>query len=153
MKGGRASLFERLTAPVSDTGRQAAAPRDYASLGAAVGAELSRLLNTRCHLRESLNDAADTVLEYGIPDLTEFCPSNEADQVRLAGLLERKIGAYEPRLCNVSVVLSPAPLTAIGLTGRISASLRAGSVYEPVSFSLAIDREGARIEAQDGMTA
>jgi type VI secretion system protein ImpF len=153
IKGARASLFERLTVSSEAPGREGQSSQDYPSLVAAVGAELGRLLNTRCHVSGDLPAAAaDTVLGYGVPDLTQFCPDNESDQARLAEMLEHKIAVYEPRLRDVRVVLAPSPHCPTGLTGRVFASLCAGTVYEPVSFPLSIDREGAQVgEAQSGM--
>jgi type VI secretion system lysozyme-like protein len=148
MKGARASLFERLTAQPARGGREKPATQDYASLVAAVVEELGRLLNTRCHVGSDLGEnAVDTVLDYGVPDLVQFSPANESDQRRLAELLEHKIAAYEPRLRNVRIVLASSPNSPVALQGRVSGSLRVGSVYEPVSFPLAIDGEGARLGA------
>jgi type VI secretion system protein ImpF len=148
MKGARASLFERLTASPVGAGRGNPATQDYASLVAAVIDELGRLLNTRCHVGGYLPESAvDTVLDYGVPDLVQFSPANETDQRRLAELLEHKIAVYEPRLRNVRIVLTSSPNSPVALQGRVSGSLRVGSVYEPVSFPLAIDGEGARVGA------
>ena len=113
---------------------------------AAVLEELRHLLNSRCHLRgDLLYGVAGTVLEYGVPDLSRFSPADETDHRRVAELLEQKIAAYEPRLRNVRVVLAPSTQNPMALTGRVIASLRAGSVDEPVSFPLAIDREAATV--------
>jgi type VI secretion system lysozyme-like protein len=92
------------------------------------------------------------VIDYGVPDLVQFCPDNESDQLRLAEMLEHRITVYEPRLSNVRVMLAPNPNSPTALTGRVFALLRAGSVYEQVFFPLSVDRAGAQVgEAQTGM--
>jgi len=147
IKGARASLFERLAISAAGGGVKPVI-HDYTSLVAAVMEELERLLNTRCHMRgESAELAAGTVVDYGVPDLTSFSPANESEQRRLADVLAQRIAAYEPRLRDVRVVLAPSDSSPVGMRGRLVASLRSGSIYEPVSLLLAIDRQGARIGA------
>ena len=84
---------------------------------------------------------AGTVLDYGVPDLAPLSPANESDQLRLAEMLAQRIAAYEPRLRDVRVVLAPSSESPVALQGRVVASLRVGSVYEPVSFLLAINSD------------
>jgi type VI secretion system protein ImpF len=145
IKGARASLFERLAAAGSH-----AKPvvQDYPALIAAVTEELGRLLNTRCHLRgESAAVAAGTVLDYGVPEFAALSPANESDQHRLGELLAERIATYEPRLQNVRVALFPREDNPSALEGTLVATLRVGSISEPVSFVVAIDRQSVVVDA------
>lgn len=109
--------------------------------------EIARLLNTRCALRGTAGETAEgTVLAYGVPDFSALSPASTEDRARLADAMARRIAAYEPRVSGVEVVLGAVPGNPVGLTGAINLLLRVGSVYEPVTFALAVDRLGAGAE-------
>lgn len=148
IEGSPVPLFDRLSG--RDPGRRDAAPAprilDRRSLLRSVQDDVSRLLNSRsAPERDPATGAAGTVLDYGIPDFSTVTPSSEAELQRLAALIARKVASYEPRLVNVRVaVTSPANSRAVMMS--LTASLRIGSVNEPVTFPLIIDRSCIRME-------
>jgi type VI secretion system protein ImpF len=147
IEGALAPLFDRLSA--KDAGaREDAASRilDRKALRRSVEQDLLRLLNTRSAPEgEAHPRAAGTVLDYGIPDISWVTPTSEQDLQRLAIMIARKVAAHEPRLVNVraTALSSAAPR---GVTVTLSATLRAGSLSEPVTFPLAIDRQTVKAE-------
>ena len=149
ISGARAPLFDRLSEAPPAFAVDAGAPRilTRGELRNSVRDELARLLNTRASLPLTQRELAEgTVLDYGIPDLSPFTPANEFDYPRVAALIARKIEAYEPRLRNVHVALKTSPANPRALLGIVQATLIAGSVYEPVSFPLALDRDEIQVD-------
>jgi type VI secretion system protein ImpF len=143
VRGARAPLFERLADSEPDSIRDAAPLRVHAQAGLreSVRRDLARFLNTRASFNPAYRLAEGTVLDYGIPDLSAFTPESEDDRRRLAALLAARIAAHEPRLTNVRVAFHPPSGSPVALKGVIHASLRIGSVVEPVYFPLAIDHQ------------
>lgn len=142
VRGAPVPLFDRLvgggpespTAPAYSRVLPARALRDSVLL------DISRLLNTRCGMRGELRELARrTVLDYGVPDFSALSPASEADLKFLAASIVSQITAYEPRLRNVSVVLSPHASNPKAVQGVIDASLLIGKVYEPVTFQIEFD--------------
>ena len=64
---------------------------------------------------------------------------------RLALLIARKVAVHEPRLTNVRATVT-SPAGSRGVAVCLSASLRAGSILEPVTFPLTIDRNSIKGE-------
>ncbi len=117
---------------------------DRAGLKLSVRRELELLFNTRSPVpSHRLTSAPRTVIDYGIPDLGTFSPSNADDRDRLADAMRRAAVAYEPRLAEIRVRVVPVENDALRLGVQIEAMLIVDSVREPVSFSAGIDfREG-----------
>ena len=149
ISGARAPLFDRLSETPPAFAVDAGGPRILTreELRNSVRDELSRLLNTRASLPRTQRELAEgTVLDYGIPDLSPFTPANEFDYPKVAALIVRKVEAYEPRLRDVHVAIKKSPDNPRALLGILQATLIAGTVYEPVSFPLALDRDKIQID-------
>ena len=83
--------------------------------------------------------AEKTVLDYGLPDFSFLTPASDADRNLLAQGIAARIAAHEPRLCNVRVAIGPDPASPKSVLGVIVASLVVGTVYQPVTFHMALD--------------
>lgn len=113
-----------------------------ADLRESVRRELERLLNTRVQLRLAELEARErTVIDYGVPDFGNFSANNENHRNRLAAIVAVAIATYEPRLCDVQVILEVSPASADTLVGRIEANLVIESVREPLSFTTVLHGE------------
>ena len=113
---------------------------DRESLLVSVRREVSRILNTRVHLRDTCADLAKgTVLDYGLPDFSASTAASEIELLRLSEVIARKIMQGEPRLAEVRVVLRPDEASPRRVNGVIRASLRIGTVVEPVTFPLQME--------------
>jgi type VI secretion system protein ImpF len=124
---------------------------DEAGLRASVRSAVSRILNSRSNLPPHLREyVRGTVLDYGIPDTTNFSPASEPDRVALGDLIAQSIARYEPRLRDVTVVLEPHPSNPRALTGTLRASLLHDSKEKAVSFPIDIHSEGADAGAEPG---
>jgi len=132
----RTPLFDRLAGGERTLGRE--------GLRESVRRELGLLFNTRSSFpSRRLGDVPLTVIDYGIPALTDFAAANADDHVRLAAALRTAIEAFEPRLTSVRVVVAPPADDAIALSVTIEATLVADGVREPVSFPVDVDlRQG-----------
>jgi type VI secretion system lysozyme-like protein len=148
----RAPLFDRLIGSSRGAGWQIAASRTLSreELTESVRQELLRLFNTRCPLpADQLEDRPRTVLEYGIPDLSDFAPADHGDRLRLARTLEQAIEAYEPRLRQVRVTVDD-PTSDRRLSAVIEGVLVVDAVAEPVLFPTLLsdsESEGVTIDA------
>ncbi len=69
--------------------------------------DIQNLLNTRRCLDEDYRCLVPNLLQYGLPDFSQFRPESEADQQELADEVENTIKQFEPRLQAVSVKLDP----------------------------------------------
>jgi len=140
----RTPLFDRLTQRVEapSDARVAGGERtlDRRGLLASVRRELELLFNTRSSFpAHRLPGAPLTVIDYGIPTLTDYAARNPNHQNELAEALRIAIAAYEPRLAAVRVQVIPPPEDQIFLNVSIEGELIADSVREPVSFLLGVD--------------
>ncbi len=100
----RPSLLARLLSSPTGTGRASAEFDLSASeLQDEVRAHLQRLLNTRApfdseEIDESFELAKDSLLTYGLPDLSQFSKARKQDQERIRSLIRNAVTRFEPRL-------------------------------------------------------
>jgi type VI secretion system lysozyme-like protein len=136
IKGARIPLFERLTdhRPLERTEATPLRVHNVEELRESVRLEVSRLLNTRCPVREDRNG---TVIDYGLPDFSWMSAASGENRQQLADIIARKVAAFEPRLAQVRVTLARDATDPRALTGTIEALLVVESIREPVSFPLA----------------
>jgi type VI secretion system protein ImpF len=114
---------------------------------ASIGAEVSRLLNTRCAgSMEQIAGEERTVLNYGLPDFSALSPTAERDRERLARLIADAVRAFEPRLRNPVVRVSADPREGRVLRVVLEGLLVLDNLIEPVSFPLVIAERGGAIE-------
>lgn len=101
--------------------------------------ESARLLNTRCAWSlEELAQRERTVLEYGLPDLSNYHPANPEDRQQLLAVIRETLTAYEPRLANIRVEFIALDRHRQTLTVAIQGAVRVGGVMEPVVFPVVI---------------
>jgi type VI secretion system lysozyme-like protein len=128
----RTPLFARLTGGERTLDRQ--------GLRDSVRRELELLFNTRSSFpSRRVPGAPLTVIDYGIPPLTDYAARNTNDQSELAAALRTAIEAFEPRLASVRVFIAPPEEDTIALTVTIQADLVIDAVREPVSFVFSAD--------------
>ena len=143
IEGARPPLFDRLRATSS--------PEEPLPLGAyrrdevyeSLRRELTGLLNTRspAPLERFATDDL-TVLDYGVPDLTDLHPPSSVEQVRLGAILARAIETFEPRLREVQAAVQPLPGRPEALQASVQAVLHVGRLTEPVLLTAVIAGEG-----------
>jgi type VI secretion system lysozyme-like protein len=146
----RTPLFDRLVDRDRSSQREPLRTLDGTGLRESVRRELEQLFNSRCPLASHrLQDRPRTVVEFGIPALSEYSASRVEDRQRLAEQLRRAIAAYEPRLAEVRVQLDPVPGYPFSLVGSITAFLVTNGVPAAVSFTTVFElKEGeARVHA------
>jgi len=145
--GAPAPLFERLTdlEPQSDTEPRPLRLLTPAELRQSVARELDRLLNTRAPVAaDTLSRRERSTVDYGIPDLSLFPPRDFDAEGRLIAMLREAIEIYEPRLAQPRVRVEHAAAQNGALIVHVDGELRLGSMIEPVSFAVAVQRSGAR---------
>jgi type VI secretion system lysozyme-like protein len=113
--------------------------------------ELQTLLNTRSALPAVVYLARElTVIDYGIPDLSDFSAAHPEDRARLAAVVRRAVEAFEPRLVEVRVEVAGYDARDCSLALDLQATLVVDDWRLPVSFPtlLGIKRAEARVLAQ-----
>ena len=140
--GGEVPLFDRLSddEPVCDGERVSLRVYDRDAVLASVMRELDRLLNTRSNLPMSRwEDAAHTVIDYGLPDYAHLSPRNGAHRDQLSRVIARAIADYEPRLRHPRVTpLPPDEHDVHRFRFTVAGELVIGDIIEPVSFPIAL---------------
>ena len=140
----RLPLFERLAD--ADPGRADDARPihvlDRAGLQASVWRELMRIMNRRCVPRPQ---AELSVLEYGLPDWTGLYASNPDDRLRIGRSVLRAVRAFEPRLGEPKVEVTPSARGAQVLTIHLGGRLVRWSVatVAMTGTALSIGRSGS----------
>lgn len=146
----RMPLFDRLA---DDEAREPRPRRtlDRMGLRDSVRRELELLFNTRSPLPvHHLLPAERSVINYGIPDLSEYAPRNADDRALLAETLRRAIVAYEPRLVEVRVRMSEQQVGSRTLVALVEAAIVVDDVREPVSFELGIGLNDGKVLVDAG---
>ena len=100
----RPSIIDRLSGRFGGSRDGQFQPIGVRELKQAVARDLEWLLNTRVWLPqtpeelEDLVEGRESLLCYGIPDLSVFSWASPADCQRIAALVEQTIRSFEPRL-------------------------------------------------------
>lgn len=138
----------RVRTPLFD--RLAGAERTLTAGGLreSVRRELELLFNTRSSFpSHRLPGAPLTVIDYGIPPLTDFAARNADDRIRLANALQDAIAAFEPRLAAVRVRAVPPAADQMYLEFSVEGHLVCGAVREPISFEISVRQEMVQVRA------
>jgi type VI secretion system protein ImpF len=103
------SILDRLIDPEADftMARQGYTP---SQMVAAVQRDLEDLLNTRSSAYEippQCKEALDSILSFGMPDLSQIEATTDAARARIGRVLEQIILRFEPRLKDVRATLLP----------------------------------------------
>jgi type VI secretion system protein ImpF len=129
------SLLDRLI----DTGdNPPGSGQSLSELQESVRRDLQDLLNTRQSATENYSDEAEvaqSVLTYGLPDLTTLNPSLSDSRRLLQQTVEQTIRRFEPRLMEVRVTTAVVDASSgRGLRLNVEALLRVAPAPLPVSF-------------------
>jgi type VI secretion system protein ImpF len=115
--------------------------------------DLTALLNTRraeMDFDPTFEEAANSLLSFGILDFTSFNLKNEAEQERVRLSIERSIRQFESRLSRIKVSLDDVDELRPVLRFQISAMLANDAGSEPVEFDVMLHRESRRIAVSRG---
>ena len=131
---GYVPLLDRLA------GRSTTNTTDLNGLCRSVERELHVLLNTRCPVpqEELARRPVRTVLEYGLPDLSNHFTTDELDHDALAVSARDAITIYEPRLADVHVKVVSFDRLSQTLALSVSGNLRLESLVEPITVEIPI---------------
>ncbi|MEM1141390.1 MAG: type VI secretion system baseplate subunit TssE [Pseudomonadota bacterium] len=124
-----------------------------------VQTDLQHLLNTRVRFISpdiDKDDAQDTILNYGLVDITSQTLVSEQGRREFADWIERTIRRFEPRFKNVKVTVGDrtarsnrTPLG--GFVFRVNAVLYADPAPENVSFDSRIDPGNQTITVKEAL--
>jgi len=154
----RPSIIDRLSGRSGGSQGGQFHPIGVRELKQAVARDLEWLLNTRVWLPqtpeelEDLTEGRESLLFYGIPDLSVFSWASPADCQRIAALVEQAIRTFEPRLLARSVrceILPAADPSDFNLQIRIEAILHVDPISEQVSFDTKADFDGGGIRIEN----
>jgi len=140
-------ILDRLTAKPYRGTIGSIRPGTLAALYVAVQRDLEMLLNTRRAeqpVPAGYLQCCNSILNYGLPDLSLYSLRTSADQHRLRKSIEAAIKIFEPRLSNVSVFLDGWDERRPVLRFRVEAVLRADTTLEPVVFDTEFRLESGR---------
>jgi type VI secretion system protein ImpF len=100
-------------------------------------------IHTRPDLATSDSELAESMLTFGLPDLTMRPLDVPAEQELLCTLIQRTIHRFEPRLREVRVVIRPsADRLARAIQLQIDAVLHVDPLIERVAFDTVIESSG-----------
>jgi type VI secretion system protein ImpF len=114
--------------------------------------DLTALLNTRRAAEDfdrSYEEAANSLLTFGIIDFTSFNLKMGIEQELLRRSMERAIRQFEPRLERVTVTVEEPDSQRPVLRLQISAVLRTASA-EPVAFDATVQRDSRHVAVSGG---
>jgi len=126
---------------------------DLKGIKQALRRDLEWLLNSRRPPLPALGrpgPLADSVLGYGLPDISALSLSNPNDRERLRRLLQEAIRRFEPRLEQVNVTLEEGRRDERSLHFRIDGVLDVDPQPEIISFDSAIRLHTKVIEVEGG---
>lgn len=116
--------------------------KSLAQLKLAVRRDLENLLNTRCALdllSESSVEARQSMLNYGVPDITEISQNFLYEKERLLAEIERAVRLFEPRVDGAKVGIVPTTGNERILRFVIEGMLRIDPAPEHVVFDAALE--------------
>jgi type VI secretion system protein ImpF len=148
------SLLDRLIdlSPQSQKEAPISAGEQTRELRAALCRDLTALLNTRRadDFDRSYEEAANSLLTFGIIDFTAYNLKKGVDQEQLRRSVERAIRQFEPRLERVTVSVEEAASERPMLRLQISAALRS-EAGESVVFDATVQRDSRRVAVSGGL--
>lgn len=134
------SILDRLLDDESKNGSDSvdAARVNIFLFKAALARDLERLLNTRCidldGLIEQYPLAQNSVIAYGIQDLSSLSLLNPEHCAMLRDQIRKTIERFEPRLARIRVTIETSQDHDRKLKFRVDAILRIHPARTPVSF-------------------
>ena len=104
--------------------------------------DLEWLLNTRKPPLKELTAhtvARDTVINFGLPDISALGLSSSADQRSLRTAIEGCLRIFEPRLSDVRVTLESSDTTDRRLRFHIEANMKLDPAPEEIAFDTVLE--------------
>ncbi|MEZ5399672.1 MAG: type VI secretion system baseplate subunit TssE [Bryobacteraceae bacterium] len=149
----QASVLDRLIDDDPGNSRDPAVTRAQSirNFKASVRRDLEALLNTRCTaevLRADMEDVANSVYTYGLPDLSGFSATSTQDRARLLQAVRSAIERFEPRLTQVEVEATEVGGDKLSLQFSISALLMSEPVAEQVVFDTLLESMHGRYQVR-----
>ncbi|MEO6910769.1 MAG: type VI secretion system baseplate subunit TssE [Edaphobacter sp.] len=141
-------MFDRLVDSAPEVQKELTPLRVHGrdALFASIARDLQRLLNTRRASDAPLDSANATVLDYGIPDFSQFSASSVTDRRHLTETLRLSISVFEPRLQEISIHLESSDSSPHQILGNISCKARLGNLLEPMTFPILLHSSEHTIE-------
>jgi type VI secretion system protein ImpF len=139
------SLLDRLTdeAPELDQEPPSAAHTVPSEFKKSVGRDLQNLLNTTCGVRPSLlaglPEASQSMVTYGLPDMSNCSFGSHHDHEIVASTVGRAVALFEPRLRQVRVMVVRSEERERALTLRLEAILDMPPDIEEVVYGATVD--------------
>jgi len=151
IQGLRVPLFDRLVTSAPEVHKESTPLRVHGrdALFSSIALNLQRLLNTRRASDAPLDVANATVLEYGIPDFSQFSASSVTDRRHLAETLRLAISAFEPRLQETFIHIESIDSSPYQIVGSISCKVRLGNLVEPMTFPILLHVSEHTVEVID----
>ncbi|MFT7287921.1 MAG: type VI secretion system protein ImpF [Halieaceae bacterium] len=146
----RPSLLDRLTN--ADNFKEGSRYYSINELRHSVQTDLQYLLNTRVRFLspdEECAETQDTIVNFGLPDITTQSLVSEQGRRQFASWMERSIRRFEPRFKDVTVNVGGQFEKEEGLAFRIDAVLFADPAPEDVAFDSTIDPISAMIALKE----
>ncbi|MEO8735812.1 MAG: type VI secretion system baseplate subunit TssE [Edaphobacter sp.] len=146
--GLRVPLFDRLVNSAPEVHKELTPLRVQGreALFSSIARDLQRLLNTRRASDAPLDVANATVLDYGIPDFSQFSASSVTDRRYLAETLRVAISAFEPRLQEIFIHIESSDSSPHQIVGSISCKAALGNLLEPMTFPILLHGSEHTIE-------
>ncbi|MCA9174395.1 MAG: type VI secretion system baseplate subunit TssE [Planctomycetales bacterium] len=149
------SILDRLSNSSSREGGSVDAYKAIEQMRASVQRNLEDLMNTRVRCTSwpaSLSELENSLLNYGIPDLTAAHLQSEQSRKEFLRELERRIKFFEPRLKGVRVIpVENSDFYDRTLRFRIDATLLSYPMPEPIAFDSTFDPTVGQINVRGGM--
>ena len=144
------SVLDRLLddEPSVETDRARPVGEQVAEAREALRRDLEALLNTRCRPVSPPAALADALLGYGVESLFGTSLVTQDARAALARSLERRIGAFEPRLEEVSVEAAPPRGAERSLRLRIRARCKVHLGLPPMAFETRMDPATQRFHVE-----
>ena len=154
MKNFEPGLFDKLFQDGGREGAHALRRLSVEALKEAVARDVEALLNARMvfpdHVLHKYPECRQSVLTFGIPDISGLSLASDADRAGICKSLEQAITRHERRLSSVAVTLQVDPGATAMLYFAISAALDTGTAREPVSFDASLQPATLRYSVRKG---
>jgi type VI secretion system protein ImpF len=144
------SLLDRLLDDEPDTAVDPPSNEyaDFEVMRLGLRRDLEALLNTRRPYPAWIKGLEDSVVGFGLPDVTAEDFSSSAARARIARAIAQCIRRFEPRLLDVEVECDPNASPGSGLRFRIRARLRGEGA--PVEYGARLRPIDRNIQIESG---
>jgi type VI secretion system protein ImpF len=114
--------------------------------------DLEHLLNARnafSRVAPAFPEVGQSVIAYGLPDMSAMGVTTAVDQGRLRQAVEDAISTFEPRLTGVIVTLAPFETKDTTLRFHVEARLIVEPSPEAVAFDIDLPLQSGRCEVKE----